>query len=157
MVAYTSTSRHSAIRAFAQQWICMEKRTQSRDVSSMGQFGFNGSYDGITHGDLHRFQTHQSRMLSSGMFCSDCTSSLFSFQNGMRLLRRTFSQTGNVTSGPALSFLNVNLNTELCCYERAGGHSAHCHSAVTGVTSISQQRESSKSFIRAKRNDERYG
>ena len=38
------------------------------------------------------------------------------------------SQTGNVTSGPASSFLNVNQSTELCCYERAGVHSDHCRS-----------------------------
>ena len=34
----------------------MEKRTQSRDVSPMGQFGFNGSNDGITMGICIVFQ-----------------------------------------------------------------------------------------------------
>ena len=64
---------------------------------------------------------------------------------------------GHVTSGHASYFLNVNQSTELCCCERAGGHSDHYRSAAIATTSILQQRESSKSFTLTKRNDERYG
>ena len=75
------------------------KVNATRDVSPMGQFGFNGSNDGITMGICIVFNTPIAYVIIWDVLLG-CTSFLFSFQNGMLSLRRTSSQTGNVTSGP---------------------------------------------------------
>ena len=154
MVAYTSTSRHSAIRAVTQQWICMEKRTKSRDVSSMGQFGFNGSNDGITMGICIVFK-HPHHYVSLGCFARTAHHLLLVPK------RYAITSTHLFADGQRYEWSRLVLpkrqpKHRIMLLRKGWGHSDHYHSEAIAATSISQQRESSKSFTLTKRNDERY-